>query len=336
MWVPIPPLTNPPLAITMGDPAGVGPEIVCMALAQLTPEQRANVVVIGNRGFLEKAAGVCAVRLGFCDGDSNGDFVRVFDLPTSDIQSVRPGVASAAGGEAAFRYVEHAVKLSQSQQVSTIVTAPLNKEALHAAGHKFDGHTGMLQHLTQAPSSFMLLAGDRLSTIHVSTHVSLQDAIVRTKRKRIVETIVAGVDHLRRLGLPQPRLAVAGLNPHAGEGGMFGRQEIDEIAPAVTEAKAMGYTVTGPLPPDSVFLRAAKGEFDLVVAMYHDQGHIPTKLLAFDTTVNVSLGLPLQRTSVDHGTAFDIAWKGIVRPDNMVAALNYAWRLAVADVRQGT
>lgn len=312
----------------MGDPAGVGPEITCAALASLSPEQRARVLVIGHRETLERARQVVGARLAFVDGPSDGDHVRVVNVPTRDIEKVEAGVMSAAGGEAAYQYVVKGVDMALANEASVLVTAPLNKAALHAAGYRFDGHTGMLQHLTKAASSFMLLAGDQLSTIHVSTHVSLSEAIARVRSARIVETISAGHAHFQRLGVSKPRIAVAGLNPHAGEAGLFGNQESTEIEPAVRTAREQGFEVTGPLPPDSVFLRAAKGEFDLVVAMYHDQGHIPTKLLAFDTTVNVSLGLPVQRTSVDHGTAFDIAWKGIARPDNMVAALRYAWRIA--------
>jgi 4-hydroxythreonine-4-phosphate dehydrogenase len=201
---------------------------------------------------------------------------------------------------------------------------------LHAAGHEFDGHTGLLAHLTGAKSSFMLLAAERLSTIHVSTHVSLQEAIARCKAERILATIRAADAHFRRLGIARPRIAVAGLNPHCGEGGLFGREDLDEIAPAVERARAEGLEVAGPIPADTVFLRAYKGEFDVVVAQYHDQGHAPMKLVAFETTVNVSLGLPIQRASVDHGTAFDIAWKGAADPRNMQAAIAYARRLAAA------
>ena len=202
------------------------------------------------------------------------------------------------------------------------------KEALHAAGHDFAGHTELLAHLTGAKSSFMLLASEKLSTIHVSTHVSLAGAIARATTERELETMKTGHGFMQRLGIANPRIAVAGLNPHCGENGLFGTDEPERIVPAIEAACRAGIDVRGPIPGDTVFLRAVQGEFDLVVAQYHDQGHIPTKLIAFDTTINVSLGLPILRVSVDHGTAFDIAWKGVARHANMSATLAYARRIA--------
>jgi 4-hydroxythreonine-4-phosphate dehydrogenase len=209
-----------------------------------------------------------------------------------------------------------------------IVTAPINKEALNAAGHHYDGHTGMLAALTGAKSSFMLLASERLSAIHVSTHVSLKTAIDRATPERILATIRVGHAHFRRLGAERPRIAVAGINPHCGEHGLFGNEDEMQVEPAVAQARAEGIDAHGPIPPDTVFHRAHNGAFDLVVAQYHDQGHIPMKLVAFDTTVNVSLGLPIDRTSVDHGTAFDLAGSGRANHVNMHAAIAYARRLA--------
>jgi len=314
-----------PLAITIGDPSGVGPEVTCKALAALPAAERDSCVVIGHPDFFDRADRLTGSGLRF--GDRPGE-VRVIAVETPARETIRDGEISAGGGHAAYGYVVKAVELALAGKISVIVTAPLNKAALHRAGHRYDGHTGLLQHLTGAPSSFMLLASEKLSTIHVSTHVSLAAAIRRTRRKRVLETIRAGHAHFRRLGLARPRIACAGLNPHCGEGGLFGRQDMDEIAPAVEAARAEGIDVQGPISPDTVFHRALGGAFDLVVAMYHDQGHIPTKLVAFDTTVNVSLGLPIQRTSVDHGTAFDIAWTGKANHVNMLAALAYARRMA--------
>lgn len=207
-----------------------------------------------------------------------------------------------------------------------MVTAPLNKAALHLAGHHYDGHTGLLTSLTRARQSFMLLTSEKLSTIHVTTHVSMKEATERITRERVLATISAGNDHLKQMGLEHPRIAVAGLNPHCGEGGIFGKEDIEQIEPAVTNAAEKGIDVQGPIPGDTVFYRAVNGEFDLVVAQYHDQGHAPIKLLAFDTAVNVSLGIPLRRTSVDHGTAFDIAWTGKADHRNMLTAIDYARR----------
>ena len=208
------------------------------------------------------------------------------------------------------------------------LTAPLNKAAMHLAGHKYDGHTELLADLTGAKASFMLLAGPRLNAIHVSTHTSLANAATKPTIQRVLDTIRIGNQHFKSIGYESPRLAVAGLNPHCGEGGLFGSEEAERLVPAITQAKSEGINVQGPISGDTVFYRALEGEFDLVVAQYHDQGHIPTKLIAFNETVNVSLGLPIYRTSVDHGTAFDIAWNGVANNTNMKAAIEYARRIA--------
>ena len=221
-----------------------------------------------------------------------------------------------------------AVELALAGRIAVIVTAPLNKAALHAAGHHYDGHTELLAQLTGAKSSFMLLASDKLNAVHVTTHVSLRGATERATQERILATIRTGHEHFKALGYARPRIAVAGMNPHSGEGGIFGNEEIERITPAIEQARREGIDATGPISGDTVFYRALKGEFDLVVAQYHDQGHIPTKLIAFDTTVNVSLGLPIRRASVDHGTAFDIAWTGKASAVNMNAAIDYARMMA--------
>ncbi|MBL27933.1 MAG: 4-hydroxythreonine-4-phosphate dehydrogenase PdxA [Rhodospirillaceae bacterium] len=313
----------------MGDPSGIGPEIICKALRDLPAEDRRASIVIGDPKVMARAAEVTGTGLSFTTGTpTDADTVRISEVFVGE--GAKDGEISAASGQAAYDCVVRAVELAQAGDIAVIVTAPLNKAAMHEAGHHFDGHTGLLAHLTGSPSSFMLLASEKLSTVHVSTHVALADAIERTKKARVLETIRAGNAHLKRLGLARPRIAVAGLNPHCGEGGIFGRQDIDEIAPAVEAARAEGIDAKGPISADTVFYRASQGEFDLVVAQYHDQGHIPVKLIAFDTTVNVSLGLPIQRTSVDHGTAFDIAWTGKADHTNMMSAIAYARQMAVA------
>src|ERR1700730_4408972 len=316
-----------PLAITVGDPAGIGPEIVAKALRDMSASERAEIVVIGNIVTMQRAAALVGADLVFATGfgphPDRG--VATIDIAAG---AVADGRISPAGRQAAVRAVERAVALASGGRISVIVTAPLNKAALHAAGHEYDGHTGLLAALTRSPSGYMLLASEKLSAIHVSTHVSLAEATRRPTLARVLGAIEAGDRHLRRLGMAAPRIAVAGLNPHCGEGGIFGTEEIDTIGPAIAAAKARGFAVTGPLPGDTVFHRALKGEFDLVVAQYHDQGHIPVKLIAFDTTVNVTLGLPIERTSVDHGTAFDIAWKGDADHTNIKAAIAYARRIA--------
>lgn len=310
------------LGITMGDPSGIGPEVICRALVELDAQQRERLTLIGHRSTLERAAQANGLALPPETG--------IEHVETAEFDQVRDGVESAGGGHAAHGYIVHAVELALAGRIDVIVTAPLNKAALHLAGHYFDGHTELLQHLTGAPSSIMLLASERLSTIHVSTHVSLAEAVARCRMERVLEVIEAADRHFRHLGIERPRIAVSGLNPHSGEGGIFGREDREQIAPAVATARANGLDVSGPWPGDSVFLRAVQGEFDVVVAQYHDQGHIPTKLVAFESAVNVTLGLPIRRTSVDHGTAFDIAWQGKADHRNMLAAIAYANRLAEA------
>ena len=321
------------IAITMGDPAGIGPEIICRALTDMSAEERAGTLLVGDTAIFERAARLIGAELAFFSLDdsktvTSGNGIAVAQVDNALGTPIPDGEISAAAGEMAFRCVERAVDLVQAGRAGVIVTAPLNKAALHAAERYYDGHTGMLASLTGAPASFMLLASETLSTIHVSTHVSLKEAIGRVTAERIEATVKAGHEHLSQLGLATPRIAVAGLNPHCGEGGIFGDEDERIIRPAVESLRETGFDVQGPISADTVFYRASRGEFDLVVAQYHDQGHIPVKLIAFDTTVNVSLGLPIKRTSVDHGTAFDIAWQGRADAVNMNAAIAYARQLA--------
>ena len=321
--------TLPLIGITMGDPSGIGAEITCKALKDLPPAERSRTAVIGDPFYLERANKLIGGNLNFgspaivhTDGT-----VPVFEVNV-DRAHVEDSKVCAASGDASYRFIDRAVTAALAKDIAVIVTAPLNKEALHLGGHHFEGHTELLAHLTGVKSSFMLLASEKLSSIHVSTHVSLAGAVKRATPERVAATIRAGNNHLKLMGMKSPRIAVAGLNPHCGENGLFGNEEVEQITPGINIAKAEGINVTGPLPGDTVFYRAMKGEFDLVVAQYHDQGHIPTKLIAFDTTVNVSLGLPIYRTSVDHGTAFDIAWKGKADYVNLNAAISYARRMA--------
>ena len=312
------------IGITMGDPAGVGPEVICKALAEMTPDERTRFRIFGNRDVLARAAGIVGADLDFSAG-SNA--VSVDHVPfDGDIPPF--GKLDPRAGDASFHYVEKSVRAAEAGEIGCIVTAPINKEALNAAGHHYDGHTGMLAALTGSKASFMLLASERMSVIHVSTHVALRGAIDRALTPRILATIRAGYQHFRRIGVDNPRIAVAGLNPHCGENGLFGTEDDEQIAPAVAAARAEGIDAVGPVSADTVFHKAYNGGFDLVVAQYHDQGHIPMKLVAFDTTVNVSLGLPIDRTSVDHGTAFDIAGTGKANHVNMHAAIAYAKKLA--------
>jgi 4-hydroxythreonine-4-phosphate dehydrogenase len=318
--------SHTPIAITMGDPSGVGAEVIVKALADKSAAERSRYIVVGDADTMERALQATGVALALSDTGA-GEGIRLEHVPVEGLPKTF-GVLSPACGEASFRFIERAVTMAQNGRAAGIVTAPINKEALNSAGHHYDGHTGMLASLTGAKSSFMLLASERLKVIHVSTHISLRGAIDRARTERIVATIRAGHEHLQRVGYDKPRIAVAGINPHCGENGLFGTEDDEQIRPAVEICQAEGIDVVGPISADTVYHRAYQGGFDLVVAQYHDQGHIPIKLVAFDTAVNVSLGLPIDRTSVDHGTAFDIAGTGRANHVNMLAALAYADRLA--------
>lgn len=331
--------TRPLLAITMGDPAGVGPEIVVKALL-LHPEIYAwcRPCVVGDVRMLTRAAAWATPNrpLAFdrvadpAAGRYTPDALTVLDRANADPDAIAPGRLSAAAGAAAVDYVMTACDLAMAGTVDAVVTAPLNKEAMHMAGFNFAGHTELLAERTHADKVSMLLVGPKLRVVHVSTHVSLAEAIRRVTPERVGEVIDLAHRSCLALGIAAPRIAVAGLNPHAGESGLFGVDEPERIQPAIDAARARGLDVSDPQPPDTVFLRAVKGAYDIVVAMYHDQGHIPMKLLAFDSGVNVSMGLPIIRTSVDHGTAFDIAGKGVASEESLLAAMDVAVKMTGA------
>jgi 4-hydroxythreonine-4-phosphate dehydrogenase len=324
-------MTNerPVLAVTMGDPAGVGPEVIAKALDRPEVWEVCRPLVVGDARWMEEATRFVNSRrpvraLGTPAEAGSGQALDVLDLANVDADRLERGQVSPEAGQAAYEYIQRAVRLALRGEAAGVVTAPINKEALHAAGVPYAGHTEMLAALCGAKDVAMLLVSGKLRVSHVSTHVSLRQAVERVNAERIMR--VAGLTHqaLRRMGLGTPRIALAGLNPHAGEGGLFGDEEAEIIRPAVEVARAEGMDVTGPYPPDSIFLRASQGEFDAVIAMYHDQGHIPIKLLGFYEGVNVTLGLPIVRTSVDHGTAFDIVGTGRADERSLVAALRLA------------
>ena len=322
-------MSKSPVVITMGDPSGVGAEVTVKAMAALSARERAKYAVIGDLDTLERAKAAADVELPLhaYNEDATEGSVAVVHIPVEGLPG-KFGVLSSACGEASYQYIKRAVEMVQAGEAVGIVTAPINKEALNAAGHHFDGHTGMLAYLTGSKSSWMLLASETLNVLHISTHVSLKDAIERATPQRILETIRMGHRHFQRMGVKDPRIAVAGINPHCGENGLFGREDDLQTLPGVEQAQAEGINVVGPIPADTVYHRANCGAFDLVIAQYHDQGHIPIKLIAFDSAVNVSLGLPIDRCSVDHGTAFDIAGTGKANHVNMLSALDYAAKLA--------
>ncbi len=326
--------TRPLIAITMGDPAGIGAEVSLKALLEPDVYRLCRPLVVGTLGVLAQMRDVLqsAQHLQAAHSPAEGRYtlgtVDVLDLADKHPGPFLLGVAAKGNGAAAVAYVERAIALALTAEVDAIATAPLNKEAMRAAGFPYDGHTELLAVKTDTKVYTMMLASGDFRVFHVSTHVSLRGAIERAKKARVLQVIELAYHEIQRMGVEEPRLAVAGLNPHAGEHGLFGDEEIHEIGPAVEEAQARGWSVSGPLSPDTVFARAKRGDFDGVVAMYHDQGHIPFKMTEFELGVNVTVGLPIIRTSVDHGTAYDIAGKGVADPKNMVQAIVLAADMA--------
>jgi 4-hydroxythreonine-4-phosphate dehydrogenase len=328
---------RPLIAITLGDPSGIGPEIILKAMVDDTLFSRCRPLVLGDVRILRRAmnwVALSSLSLEVVDIPGEGTYqpgiLTLLDFHNADPQLCPVGQISAQSGAAAVLYVQSACDLAMAGKVDAMVTAPLNKDAMNKAGYHYAGHTELLIERTGARKVSMLLTSPTLRVVHVSTHVPLAEAITRVTQQRVLEVIDLAHAACCALGIASPRIAVAGLNPHAGEGGLFGDQEREEIIPAIYQAREKGYSVSDPQPPDTVFLRATKGMYDIVVAMYHDQGHIPMKLLAFDEGVNVSMGLPIIRTSVDHGTAFDIAGTGQARETSLLVAIDVALRMVAA------
>jgi 4-hydroxythreonine-4-phosphate dehydrogenase len=321
------------LAMTMGDPAGIGPEIIAKAASQMRAEVasgRLEFLVLGSAKALARACQQVGVALESLP-------LTMIDVGPVDGEIVT-GTISAVGGEWAYLAVKRAAEMVQAGEADAIVTAPLSKEALHMAGHHFEGHTELLAHLTGMRDAVMMLAHGPMRVSHVTTHCALADVPARLTPVRLRRVFDVTLDALECLGFEKPRLAIAALNPHAGEGGILGKEDDEVIAPIIAEYVAKGYDVTGPVPGDTVFIKLRAQQFDAVVAMFHDQGHIPVKLLGFNVNpdtgvwqaisgVNVTLGLPILRTSVDHGTAFDIAGKGVANADSLIDAVEYAIKL---------
>jgi 4-hydroxythreonine-4-phosphate dehydrogenase len=320
----------------MGDPAGVGTEVILKAVKNPRTQAAARCLVVGDAAWmaaisqkLDLGVAVRAVS-SVAEAKFIPGTIDVLDLKNAPVDGIQIGTVSPAGGKAAVEAVQVAANLALQGLVDAIATAPLNKEAMHMAGFKYPGHTELLAEMTDTRDYSMLLVTPTLRCFFVTVHVSLRKAIDLITADRVQRTI--GVAHatMQRIGYPNPRIAVAGLNPHAGENGMFGDEEIKEIIPGVSIAQEAGINVTGPWPPDTVFAKAMAGQYDAVISMYHDQGHIPIKLAGFADGVNVTAGLPIIRTSVDHGTAFDIAGQGIADEGSMIEAITLATRLAGA------
>lgn len=334
------------IGITMGDPAGIGPEIAIKALNKAALYDRCKPLLIGDKSvlnhYLEKHPDL-NLTVNVVNKPSEGKYtfgtIDLVDLGIVDMQNLPIGEVSKVGGNAAFQYVKKVIELALAKEVDATVTNPLNKEAMNAAGHHYAGHTEIYADLTGTEKYTMMLADGNLRVVHVSTHVSLREACDRATKERVLDVIRIADQACKNLGIKEPRIAVAGLNPHCGENGLFGQEEITEINPAVEEAQAEGINAYGSLPADTVFSKANGGMYDIVVAMYHDQGHIPLKTLGFVYDqksgaweavkgVNITLGLPIIRTSVDHGTAFDQAGKWTASEFSLENAIDYAIRLA--------
>lgn len=326
----------PRIGITMGDPAGIGPEVVLKAVAEREVVETCVPVIIGDAQLLAHTARTLDLTCGYdivrrdepMPADAEGPVIYHLDNINANIE---PGVESGVAGRAAAEYIEAAVGLCAAGELDAISTAPINKRALFLGGYSFPGHTEFLAHLTGAEECAMAFVASNLRVVLISTHVPLAEAIRLVEKDRIVRVMKLTDRELRRWGIANPRVAVAALNPHGAEGGLFGVEEAAEIVPAVEACRAGGLDASGPFSADTVFLRASRGEFDAVVSCYHDQAMIPVKCLSFGEAVNVTLGLPFIRTSVDHGTAFDIAGRGVAEHSSMVAAIALAARLARSD-----
>ncbi len=320
----------PLLAITMGDPAGAGPEIAVKALYDPEVRPICRGLVIGDADVMRAAVEIVGIPMevhAVSSADEMRDeekVLNVLDLKDVDVSTLVRGRVAASAGKAAYDAVEKGTLLTLEGKTDAIVTGPLNKDALNQAGYHFPGHTQILAHLCGVSDAVMMLTADNLRIAHVSTHVSLREACDLVSKERILRVLQLGVEATKSMGVEKPRVVIPGLNPHSGEGGLFGAEEELHIIPAIEQAKTLGIDVRGPLPPDTAFLRAFRGEFDLVIAMYHDQGHIPIKMVGFEKGVNVTLGLPIIRTSVDHGTVFGKAGKGTADPMSLIEAIKLA------------
>ncbi|MBM3851635.1 MAG: 4-hydroxythreonine-4-phosphate dehydrogenase PdxA [Verrucomicrobia bacterium] len=328
------PAAQPLLAVTLGDAAGTGPELITKALIDPAVRAACRPVVIGDAAVLAAALSLTGVPASvraigsLAEAPDDPAVIAVVDLANIDLARLERGKISAAAGQAAYEAIRRAVEFALAGEAHAVVTSALNKAALHAAGHRYDGHTELLAELCGRPKVTMMLVAGRLRVCHVSTHVSLAQAIARVRPERILEVVALAEAGVRQLGVARPHLAVAGLNPHAGEGGIFGSEELEFIAPAVAEANRRGFHVSGPLAGDTVFFRTLQGEFDGAIAMYHDQGHVAAKMLGIWQGVNVTLGLPIIRTSVEHGTDFAHAGTGAGDPRSLIQALLLAATMA--------
>ncbi|MFC1766973.1 4-hydroxythreonine-4-phosphate dehydrogenase PdxA [Candidatus Margulisiibacteriota bacterium] len=324
-------MEKPIIGITMGDAAGIGPEVIVKAFQNSEVQSYVRPVVIGDRRIIKNALKIAKaenMQINPIKKVAEAKFIPntidIIDLENLEPSKVKMGQLSKYCGKAAIQYLEKAIKLAMSKEIDAIATAPINKEAIRKAGYKFQGHTEILAKRTKTKKYAMMFVSDALWVILVTTHLPIKDIYKQINKKRVLNAIKLAHETLFRVRKKKPKIGVAGLNPHAGEGGIFGKEEKKYITPAIAEAKRAGINVKGPISPDGIFYLANVGMFDIVVAMYHDQGLIPLKLLSFNRSVNVTVGLPFVRTSVDHGTGFDIAGKGWANPTSLIEAIKVA------------
>lgn len=327
-------MEKPIIAVTMGDPAGIGPEIVAKSIADKATFDVARCIVIGDKKVMEKAIEIVGadLKVNVVDSPADGDYsygvLNMIDLDNINMSMFEYGKINAMCGQAAFDYIKKSIDITMDKQADAVATTPINKESLHAAEVDFIGHTEIFGALTGTADPLTMFETNGLRVFFLTRHKSLRDMLDDIKKDRIIDYVERCTDALRRLGVKEGTMAVAGLNPHSGEHGLFGWEEVKEIAPAVEELKERGFNVAGPVPADSVFHQAAQGRFNSVLSLYHDQGHIATKTLDFDRTISITNGMPILRTSVDHGTAFDIAGKGIAGAVSMEEAIRLAAKYA--------
>lgn len=308
------------IAITLGDPAGIGAEVVLKAILSEDVKRLCIPLLVGDKTVIEEAVSILKIPINLEDID-------LIDLSEIKDRHFKKNISTAEGGTASVAYIKRAVELALNNEIDAIVTAPISKESLKMAGYKWPGHTEMLSELTNTKDYTMLFYSDRLKLTLVTIHTALKSVPDLIKKEKVLKTILLTKKACDMLRIKNPKIAVAALNPHAGEAGMFGNEEKNEIIPAINKAKELGIPVYGPYPADTLFYKAYNDEFDIIVCMYHDQGLAPLKMIAFDKAVNVTIGLPIIRTSPDHGTAFDIAWKGIANPSSVIEAIKLATKL---------
>ncbi|MHC4171432.1 MAG: 4-hydroxythreonine-4-phosphate dehydrogenase PdxA [Planctomycetota bacterium] len=338
---------KPILTITMGDPSGIGPEIASKALAEKPTYTICRPLIVGDANAMRQAVDIAGVDLKIrpvsevVEAEFQYGIMDVIDLKNVDVNCLEHGKVSASAGKAAFEAIKKAIELALDKQIDGTVTGPIHKGALNLAGHHFSGHTEIYAHYTNTQDYAMMLAEGSFRIVHVTTHVSLRQACDLVKKERVLKVIQLADDVCKKLGIANPRVGVAGLNPHSSDGGLFGWEEEKEIIPALEAARTSGINADGPVPPGTLFSKTKGGRYDVAIAMYHDQGHIPLKLCGFTwdedknkwhsvSGVNVTLGLPIIRTSVDHGTAFDIAGKGTATAESLINAIEYAAKMAGA------